>query len=124
VHEKYYSADHGLRNAMLGHRAQDIGIQLETIICNHLLATGHKVEVGRWDAYEVDFVATKDGLRTDIQVAYLLADEKTLEREIRPLRAIGDNYPRMILSMDSHFREDHEGIRWMNIREFVRTFAL
>jgi len=124
VHEKYYSADHGLRNAMLGHRAQDIGIQLETIVCNHLLATGHKVEVGRWDAYEVDFVATKDGLRTDIQVAYLLSDEKTLEREIRPLRAIGDNYPRMILSMDSHFREDHEGIRWMNIRKFVRTFAL
>ena len=109
---------------MLGHRAQDIGIQLETIICNHLLATGHKVEVGRWDAYEVDFVATKDGLRTDIQVAYLLSEEKTLEREIRPLRAIGDNYPRMILSMDSHFREDHEGIRWMNIREFLRTFAL
>ena len=124
VHEKYYSADHGLRNAMLGHRAQNIGIQLETIVCNHLLATGHKVEVGRWDAYEVDFVATKDGLRTDIQVAYLLSDEKTLEREIRPLRAIGDNYPGMILSMDSHFRQDHEGIRWMNIREFVRTFAL
>jgi predicted AAA+ superfamily ATPase len=124
VHEKYYSADHGLRNAMLGHRAQDIGIQLETIVCNHLLATGHKVEVGRWDAYEVDFVATKDGLRTDIQVAYLLSDEKTLEREIRPLRAIGDNYPRMLLSMDSYFREDHEGILWMNIREFVRTFAL
>ena len=57
-------------------------------------------------------------------MAYLLSDEKTLEREIRPLRAIGDNYPRMILSMDSHFREDHEGIRWMNIRKFVRTFAL
>ena len=109
---------------MLGHRAQDIGIQLEAIVCNHLLATGHKVEVGRWDAYEVDFVATKDGLRTDIQVAYPLSDEKTLEREIRALRAIGGNYPRMILSMDSHFREDHEGIRWMNIREFVRTFAL
>ena len=124
VHEKYYSADHGLRNAMLGHRTQDIGIQLETIICNHLLATGHKVEVGRWDAYELDFVATKDGLRTDIQVAYLLSEEKTLEREIRPLRAIGDNYPRMILIMDSHFREDHEGIRWMNIREFLSTFAL
>lgn len=124
VHEKYYAADHGLRNAILGHRAQDIGIQLETIVCNHLLATGHKVEVGRWDAYEVDFVATKDGLRTDIQVAYLLADEKTLEREIRPLRAIGDNYPRLILSMDTHFREDHEGIRWMNVRKFTQEFGI
>lgn len=124
VHEKYYAADHGLRNAILGHRAQDIGIQLETMICNHLLATGHKVEVGRWDAYEVDFVASKGGMRTDIQVAYLLADEKTLQRELRPLRAIGDNYPRMLLSMDENFREDHEGIRWMNIKEFLRTFAL
>jgi predicted AAA+ superfamily ATPase len=124
VHEKYYAADHGLRNAILGHRAQDIGIQLETIVCNHLLATGHNVEVGRWDAYEVDFVATKEGMRSDIQVAYLLVDEKTLEREIRPLRAIGDNYPRLLLSMDSHFREDHEGIRWMNVREFTQSFAV
>lgn len=57
-------------------------------------------------------------------MAYLLSDEKTLETENRPLRAIGDNYPRMIVSMDSHFRQDHEGIRWMNIKEFVRTFAL
>lgn len=122
VLEKYYAADHGLRNAILGHRAQDIGIQLETIVCNHLLATGHKVEVGRWDAYEVDFVASKNGMRTDIQVAYLLSDEKTLEREIRPLRAIGDNYPRLLLSMDTHFREDHEGIRWMNVREFTQSF--
>ena len=124
VLEKYYAADHGLRNAILGHRAQDIGIQLETIVCNHLLATGHKVEVGRWDAYEVDFVVTKEGLRTDIQVAYLLADDKTLEREIRPLRAIGDNYPRLMLSMDSHFREDHEGIRWMNVRKFTQEFGI
>lgn len=124
VHEKYYAADHGLRNAILGSRAQDIGIQLETILCNHLLATGHKVEVGRWDNYEVDFVATKDGLRTDIQVAYMLSDEKTLERELRPLRSIGDNYPRWILSMDAHFRGDHEGIQWMNIREFVGSFSL
>lgn len=123
VHEKYYAADHGLRNAILGYRARDIRIQLETIVCNHLLATGHKVEVGRWDAYEVDFVVTKEGLRTDIQVAYLLADEKTLEREIRPLRAIGDNYPRLLLSMDSHFREDHEGIRWMNVRNFIQEFG-
>ena len=124
VHEKYYAADHGLRNAILGHRVQDIGIQLETIVCNHLLATGHKVEVGRWDAYEVDFVATKGGVRTDIQVTYLLADEKTLERELRPLRAIGDNYPRLVLSMDSHFREDHEGIRWMNVRKFTQEFGI
>jgi hypothetical protein len=68
-----------------------------------LLATEHIVEVGRWDAYEVDFVATKDGLRIDIQVAYLFSDEKTLEREIQPLRAISDNYPRMILSRDPIF---------------------
>jgi hypothetical protein len=124
VHEKYYAADHGLRNAILGPRAQDIGIQLETLICNHLLATGHRVEVGRWNDYEIDFVATKDGRRTDIQVSYLLADEKTLQRELRPLRIIGDNYPRLLLSMDHHFREDHEGIQWINIREFTKSFGL
>ena len=62
----------GLRNAILGHRAQDIGIQLETVLCNHLLAMGCQVEVGKWNAYEVDFVATQGSLRSSIQIAYLL----------------------------------------------------
>jgi predicted AAA+ superfamily ATPase len=119
VHEKYYAGDGGLRNAILGHRSQDIGIQLETVVCNHLLAEGFHVEVGRWNDYEIDFVATKDSLRTYIQVAYLLPEPDTLERELRPLRAIGDQYPRLLLSADPHFREDHEGIRWMNIRSFL-----
>ena len=119
VNEKYYAGDGGLRNAILGHRAQDIGIQLETAVCNHLLAEGFRVEVGRWNEYEVDFVATKESLRTYIQVAYLLPEPGTLERELRPLRAIGDQYPRLLLSADTNFREDHEGIRWMNVRKFL-----
>ncbi|MCX6969798.1 MAG: ATP-binding protein [Verrucomicrobia bacterium] len=117
--DKYYAGDGGLRSAILGHRAQDIGIQLETVVCNHLLAEGFRVEVGKWNDYEVDFVATKDSLRTYIQVAYLLPEPGTLERELRPLRAIGDQYPRLLLSTDPHFRQDHEGVRWMNIRNFL-----
>ena len=120
VNEKFFAADGGLRNAILGHRVQDIGIQLETAVCNHLLAGGFSVEVGRWGDYEVDFVATKDSSRTYIQVAYLVPTPETLERELRPLRAINDNHPRLLLSMDENFREDHDGIRWRNIRDFLR----
>jgi len=119
VNEKFYAADGGLRSAILGHRAQDIGIQLETVVCNHLLAGGFSVEVGRWGDYEVDFVATKDSARIHIQVAYLLPEPATLERELRPLRAIGDQYPRLLVTMDPQFRQDHEGIRWQNIRDFL-----
>jgi len=121
VNEKFYAADGGLRNAILGHRAQDIGIQLENVVCNHLLAEGFSVEVGKWGDYEVDFVATKNSERTHIQVAYLLPEPATLERELRPLRAIGDQYPRLLITLDPHFRRDHEGIRWQNIREFLLT---
>ncbi len=121
VNDNFYAADGGLRNAILGHRAQDIGIQLENAVCNHLLAGGFSVEVGRWGDYEIDFVATKDSARTYIQVAYLLPEPETLERELRPLRAIDDQYPRLLLTMDQQFREDHEGVRWQNIREFLRS---
>ena len=119
VNEKFYAADGGLRTAILGHRVQDIGIQLENVVCNHLLAEGFTVEVGKWGDYEVDFVATKNSSRIYIQVAYLLPEPATLERELRPLRCIDDQYPRLLLSMDSQFREDHQGIRWMNIRDFL-----
>ena len=124
IHEKYYAGDGGLRNAILGHRAQDIGIQLETAVCHHLQSQGYRVEVGKWGEYEVDFVASQGAERLYIQVTYLLPEASTLERELRPLRAIDDQYPRLLLSLDTHFREDHEGIRWMNVREFLsRVYA-
>ena len=119
VGEKYFAADTGLRSAIIGHRAQDVGILLKTAVCCHLLASGHTVEVGRWGEHEVDFVATKGGERKHVQVAYLLATPETLERELRQLRMLGDNYPRLLLSMDRNFREDPEGIRWMKLRDFL-----
>ena len=122
INDKYFAADVGLRNAILGHRGQDIGIQLETAVCNHLLAGGFSVEVGRWGEYEVDFVATREAARLYVQVAYLLPTAETLERELRPLRAIVDHHPRLLISMDENFRPDHGGIRWCNVRDFLREF--
>ncbi len=119
THEKYYAADAGIRNAILGFRDQDIGIQLEAVVYLHLRANGYRVEVGRWGEREIDFVATREGRRIYIQVAYLLGEKSTLERELQSLRMIGDGYPRLILSLDTHFREDHEGVRWQNLRKFL-----
>jgi predicted AAA+ superfamily ATPase len=123
THEKFYPGDIGLRNALLGYRSQDIGIQLECVVCQHLLASGWDVTVGRWGEMEVDFVARRDSSRLYLQVAYLMTDESTLAREIRPLRQIPDQYPKMIVSMDPVFREDHDGVRWMPVRDFLQTEA-
>ena len=77
------------------------------------------MNVGRWNDLEVDFVASKENARIYLQVAYLLSDRKTLAREVRSLNLIPDNYPKYLLSMDTEFGNDIEGIRRINLVEFL-----
>ncbi|MDR1279323.1 MAG: hypothetical protein LBK99_00685 [Opitutaceae bacterium] len=81
--KKNYPGDIGLRNALRGYRSQDTGIQLECVVCQHLLAGGWDVTVGRWGELEIDFVAERDSSRLYLQVAYLMSDESTLARDHR-----------------------------------------
>ena len=101
TYEKYYLADLGLRHALLGYRDNDIGRYLENVVYLELRKRGYQVWVGKWGNLEVDFVATKGDQRLYVQVAYLLPDEATREREFRPLREIPDNYPKFVLTMDA-----------------------
>ena len=98
--EKHYLADIGLRHALLGYRDNDIGRYLENVVYLELRKRGYQVWVGKWGDLEVDFVATRGDERLYLQVAYLLSDPATREREFRPLREIQDNYPKYVLSMD------------------------
>lgn len=120
--EKYYIVDHGLRQAVIGRNEQDIELVLENIVLLELIARGYEVFVGKTNQYEIDFVAEKKsqrGLdRIYVQVSYLIASEKTREREFRALREISDNYKKLLLSLDN-FTSDSDGIVHKNIIDWL-----
>lgn len=118
VNEKYYVADHGVRQAVYGNNQRDIQRILENIVYMELLRRGYSVRVGRVGNREVDFVCEKTGQRIYLQVAYLLASEETVEREFGALLAIEDNYPKYVLSMD-RFDMGREGILHRYIPDFL-----
>ena len=118
VNEKYYIADHGMREAILGSNQRDINQIFENIIYLELLRKGYTVRVGKVDNLEVDFVCTKGNEKIYVQVAYLLASSETIEREFTSLEKIGDNYPKYIISMDE-FDMSRNGIKHINIIEFL-----
>ena len=122
--EKYYLGEVSLRHAIIGWREADISGILENIVYLELLRRGFKVEVGKMGDTEIDFVASGPGRKLYIQVAYLLADKATMEREARPLRMVKDNYPKFILSMDTALGSDLDGIRVMNLEEFLLSEIL
>lgn len=117
--EKYYVSDIGLRNFMLGKKAMDVGHILENVVYLELLRRHYDVYVGKIDDAEVDFVAqTQDG-NTYIQVAASVRDEQTLQRELRPLKAVKDNYPKIILTLDDDPPGDYNGITRMNALDWL-----
>ena len=86
--EKYYIVDIGMRYMLLGTQKIDAGYILENVVYLELLRRGNKVFVGKVDHFEVDFVAQNSKGIEYYQVALTVRDEKTLQRELRPLQAI------------------------------------
>ncbi|MBD5546716.1 MAG: ATP-binding protein [Lachnospiraceae bacterium] len=118
VNEKYYVADHGLREAVYGSNNRDMDQILENIVCLELLRRGYCVSVGKSNSREIDFVSVKNGQRLYIQVSYLLANAETIEREFGVYKNISDNYPKYVLSMDE-FDMSRNGIKHFHIRDFL-----
>lgn len=118
TNEKYYIADHGIREAVFGGNMRDINLILENIVYLELLRRGHQVTVGRTGSKEVDFVCNKQGERIYVQVCYLLASEETIEREFGAYDGIRDNYPKYVVSLDE-FDMSRNGIKHRNIRDFL-----
>lgn len=120
VNEKYYIADHGMREAIFGSNQRDINQIFENIIYLELLRKGYNVRVGKVDNLEVDFVCTKGNEKIYVQVAYLLASAETIEREFTSLEKINDNYPKYVISMDE-FDMSRNGIKHINIIDFLMS---
>ncbi len=116
--EKYYLSDLGLRHAVIGYRDNDIAGVLENTVYLELRRRGYTVNIGKQDAAEVDFVASRADERTYLQVCYILTPENT-EREFAPLEAISDNYEKLVLSTDTLLRINRGGIRQKNVIDFL-----
>lgn len=118
VNEKYYCADHGLREAVFGINMQNIDQVLENIVCLELLRRNYKVYVGKKGDLEIDFIAEKQGKKLYVQVAYLLAGEETVKREFSVYNSVKDSYPKYVVSMDD-IDFSQNGIIHKNIKDFL-----
>jgi predicted AAA+ superfamily ATPase len=120
---KYYFADHGLRNLLCGFNVRgSIEKIIENVIYLHLLAQGFKVTVGIFRSTEIGFVAKRGDKTIYIQATYLLGSEETIKREFGNLQAIKDNFPKYVISMDPVGGDlpQYPGIRHMHLREFLK----
>ncbi len=126
---KYYVADVGLRAALLGSSDRDMGHILENVVYLELLRRGYRVSVGKVNTksttgegrknVEVDFVAQKSGGEIEYyQVALYALDEEVLQRELRPLEEIKDNYPKFLLSLD-YGNGETNGIKRLNVLDWL-----
>ena len=116
--EKYYIADHGIREAVFGGNMKNINLILENMIYLEALRRGYHVTVGKAGDKEIDFVCDKRGEKLYIQVAYLLASDETISREFGAYDTIRDNFPKYVVSLDE-FDMSRNGIKHCNIRDFL-----
>lgn len=118
VQEKYYIADHGIREAVFGGNMRDINLILENLIYMEMLRRGYKVTVGKVSDKEIDFIGEKQNQKIYIQAAYLLASEETIQREFGVYNYVRDNFPKYVVTMDE-LDMSRDGIKHCNIREFL-----
>jgi uncharacterized protein len=122
IGEKYFFEDTGIRNAITGYNAKDIHKILENTVCNHLKMAGFSVTVGTNGKKEIDFIAKKGGEKIYIQVAYMLTNQETIDREYGNLLDIQDNFPKYVLTMDELSETStYKGIQRMHVKDFCMT---
>lgn len=115
---KYYVADLGLRNQLIGYRQGNRGHVVENLVYLELLRRGYKVSVGKVNSFEIDFVALKGGERVYIQVALSALDEQVLQRELAPFELVRDNYPKYLITMDK-LNLSQNGYKHLQLLDFL-----
>ncbi len=115
---KYYISDTGIRNIILGFRNVD-GHLLENVVYLELLRRGYKVNIGKTNEYEVNFVAANPNDIKYYQVTKSISSDEVRNRELRSLESIDDNYEKIILTMDKLVSNDFNGIKVRNIIDWL-----
>lgn len=117
---KYYAVDLGLRNALVKTSDSDIGHILENVVYLELLRRGYDVYVGDIENGEIDFVAIKPDDTQYFQVSATTLEESTLKRELAPFAAVRDNYPKILLTLDTIFgTADYDGVKKRNVIDWL-----
>ncbi len=120
INAKYYSVDATLRNLIVGSTGRDTGHILENIVFLELIRRGYTVYVGQLAKGEIDFVAEKAGITEYYQVSETVLDPNTLNRELAPLEAINDQYPKFLLTLDElNKNANYDGIQQRNVLEWL-----
>lgn len=126
IGEKYYFEDLGLRNAIRSTDFRgDVNKLMENAVYMDLRRKGYTVFIGKNEEKEIDFIAQKNGEKLYIQVAYILTDEKTIQREFGNMMDIQDHYPKYVVTMDEFpIPNSFQGIRQIHLREFLLADSL
>ena len=116
---KYYIVDIGLRNYLLGFRNRDSGHAIENVVYFELLRRGYDVAIGKIDNLEVDFIATRADDKIYIQVTESMISPDVRRRELAPLEKVRDNYEKIVLSLDTGLDSSYEGIKSLNLIDWL-----
>lgn len=117
--EKFYLADVSLRYSELGYTVDSVASSLENIVYLELKRRGYNVYIGKTKDKEIDFVATKQNEKIYVQVTQEIKSEKIQKREYEQLLEIRDNYPKYVVMADDFAGGNYEGIKTMNIVDFL-----
>jgi len=117
--EKFYLADVSLRYSVLGYTVDSVASSLENIVYLELKRRGYNVYIGKTKDKEIDFVATKQNEKIYVQVTQEIKSEKTQKREYEQVLEIRDNYPKYVVMADDFAGGNYEGIKTMNIVDFL-----
>ena len=117
--KKWYMVDLGLRNHILPRWNYDLGFSIENIVFFELLRRGYKVNIGKYENAEIDFVAQKQGVLTYFQVTADMTAQTTFDREMGSFNRIKDNYEKIILTLDRFTLGNYEGIKVINVLDWL-----
>ena len=119
MNQKMYIVDLGIRRHLLPRKRYDLGFSLENVVYLELLRRGYEVNIGKVGATEIDFIARKGDSVLYFQVTASMVEETTFEREMAPLKAINDNYPKTIITLDRYTLGNYEGIQVVNAIDWL-----